>query len=68
VVHPAEEPGAPLAVPADLHEAWEERVRSCRATVTSAPRTPGTSRLGGRSRGARRIEGSPTLGRDDTHA
>ena len=28
---PAEEPGARLAVPADLHEAWEERVAIMRA-------------------------------------
>jgi hypothetical protein len=56
----SEEPGTWRAVPADLHEAWEERVAISLRTVTPAPRPP-HGWPGRGSRGAHRHRGEVTL-------
>ena len=64
---PAEEPGARLAVPADLHEAWEERVAIMRADGHLRPAD--AARLAWEA-----LQGGPPsskaahAGQDDTHA
>jgi len=64
---PAEEPGARLAVPADLHEAWEERVAIMLADGHLRPAD--AARLAWEA-----LQGGPPsskaahAGQDDTHA
>jgi hypothetical protein len=56
----SEEPGTWRAVPANLHEAWNERVAISLRMVTPAPRTP-HGWPGRGSRGAHRHRGEVTL-------